>query len=75
MTLRNNSGISEALSSCLLVNGRHFNVYGDAAYILGVWIQTAFNSVGASEAETGYNKDMSAVRVTVEWNYKDLKQL
>ena len=38
-------------------------------------MQTSFNSVGASEAEAGYNKDMSSVRVTVEWNYKDLKQL
>ena len=75
MTLLHNSGISKALSSCLLINGRQFYVYGDAGYILRVWMQTVFNYVGASKAETEYNKDMIAVRVTVEWNYKDLKQL
>ena len=64
MTLLHNIGISEALSSCLLINRKRICMYGDAAYILRVWMQTVFHSVGAIEAEAGYNKDMSAVPVT-----------
>ena len=64
MTFLHNSVISEAVSFCLLINRKRVYMYGDAAYILRVWMQTALHSVGASEAEAGYNKDMSAVRVT-----------
>ena len=75
MTLLHNSRISDRLAECLLVDGRQFYVYGDAAYVLHPWMQTAFNSIALTDEEGEYNTDMSAVRVTVEWNYKDLKQL
>ena len=38
-------------------------------------IQVAFESIDATEARELYNNLMSAVRVTVEWSYKGLKQL
>ena len=37
-------------------------------------MQTAFSSFGASPEQEAYSTAMSAVRVPVEWNYKDLKQ-
>ena len=60
---------------CLHVNERQFYIFGDAAYMLRPWIQVAFPSVGASEAHALYNTLMSAVHVSVDWTYKDLKQL
>ena len=39
------------------------------------WTKSAFPSIGATEAHELYNTLMSAIRVSVEWNYKDLKQL
>ena len=75
LTLLRESGLGESLSNCLNVNGRQFYIFGDAAYMLRPWIQVAFPSIGATEAHGLYNALMSAVRVTVEWNYKDLKQL
>ena len=52
-------------------------MYGDAAHMPRAWMQVAFPWTGAIVEEEFYNTSMSAsaVRVSVEWNYKDLKQL
>lgn len=73
-TLLRQSGLEDRLEQCLLLDGRQFYVYGDAAYMTRPWLQTAFERLGATPSQEAYNKSMSAVRVTVEWNYKDLKQ-
>ena len=75
VTLLREIGIEEGLQSCLLINGRQYYLYADAAYMLRPWMQIAFPRAGATAEEEAYNTRMSAVRVAVEWNYKDLKQL
>ena len=43
--------------------------------MLRPWMQIAFPGTSATAEEEAYNSRMSAVRVAVEWNYKDLKQM
>ena len=43
--------------------------------MIGPWLQVAYPRTGASWDRQKYNTAMSAVRVAVEWNYKDLKQM
>lgn len=75
MTLYRESGLGEVLEAVLVINGKQYCLYGDAAYILRPWLQTAFPRTNASADEIMYNKAMSAVREAVEWTYKDIKQL
>lgn len=75
MTLYRDSGIGEALENVLLIDGKQYCIYGDAAYLLRPWLQTAYPRINATAAELVYNREMSAVREAVEWTYKDVKQL
>ena len=75
MTLYRQSGIDQQLQSHLTIQDRQYCVYGDAAYVLRAWLQTAFPRADATMHQLIYNKDMSAVREAVEWTYKDLKQI
>lgn len=74
-TLLRKSGLEERLQAILLIDGRQFYLYGDAAYMIRPWLQTAFPRVGATEEQLEYDTGTSAVRVSVEWNYKDVKQM
>lgn len=74
LILLRRSGITSILEECLLINERQFCVYGDAAYLLRPWIQKAYDLDTATEEQKLFKKLMSAVRVTVEWNYKYLKK-
>lgn len=75
MTLYRQSGIGDELAAVLLIDGKQYCIYGDAAYLLRPWLQTAHPRLNATAAELMYNKLMSAVRTAVEWTYKDVKQL
>ena len=75
VTLLRHNGISDDLEKCLLIDGQQFYIYGDAAYILRAWIQIAFDQISVNANQGPCNTAMSAVRVFVEWNYKDLKQM
>lgn len=75
LSLLRNSGVADSLASCLLIEKRQFYIYGDPAYMLRPWLQTAFERVGATTERELYNTAMSAVRISVEWNYKYLKQI
>jgi len=75
MTLYRQSNLDSALQEGLSIDGKQYCVYGDSAYLLRPWIQTAYSRVGATQAQQAYNKAMSAVREAVEWTYKDLKQI
>ena len=75
LTLLRQSGLQDSLQNCLHINGRQFYIYVDAAYVLKPWLQVAFPRAGASLERQILNTRMSGVRIAVEWNYKDLKQL
>lgn len=74
MTLFRESGLNDVLRDGLMIGGNQYCLYGDAAYVVRPWLQTAFNRVGATPEQSVYNARMSAVREAVEWTYKDVKQ-
>ena len=75
LTLLGNSGIENILQDCSVVGNQQYSIYGDAAYVLCPWLQTAFPTLTATVAQQAYNKSMSAVREAVEWSYRDIKQM
>lgn len=74
LTLIRMSGFKDALTSRMNVNGRQFHIYGDLAYIVGPYLQRYFHEPGTTKAQRTFNSVISALRVAVEWNYKDHKQ-
>lgn len=73
LTTLRKSGWATKLETNLLVEGRQFYLFGDSAYSLRPWMQRPF--IGNCNGEQNdFNRRMSAVRVSVEHTYKDLKQ-
>ena len=71
--LRKSKWIS-ALKSSLQFDNKQYYIFGDGAYTLQPWLQRP--SLGILDDEkAAFNSQMSSVRVSVEHNYKDLKQL
>lgn len=75
ITLYRQSGLDDILENSLLIDGQQFYIYGDQAYMIRPWLQVAFSRAWASEQQIQFNTAMSSVRETVEWSYKDLKQM
>lgn len=75
LTLLRQSGWEGQLSDILQVNGDQFYVYADSAYMLRPYMIVPYCAMGASVEQMAFNAAMSSVRVAVEWNYKDLKQV
>lgn len=78
LTLNRKAGTDAMLQVGLLVNGVQYSVLGDKAYLLGPWMQVAFPSssgVELQEEKEACKTDMAAVRVAVEWGYKEVKQV
>jgi hypothetical protein len=77
-TLYRKSEMNQHLSQSLTIHGdppRQFCIYGDGAYILRPWLQVGFSPLSATPEQLLYNAEMSAVRVAVEWSYKDVKAM
>ena len=75
MTLYRESGLDVSLQQNMVVDGKQYCLYADAAYILRVYLQVAFPRASATPTHRVYGALMSAVREAVEWTYKDLKQM
>lgn len=75
LTLFRESGWSNVWSECLFIDGEWYYMYGDSVYLLRPWMKRPFTRGVCSEVESAFNTRMSEVRVSVEHNYKDLKQL
>ena len=75
LTLLRESKLQDRLQICLKINGRQFYIYSDAAYMIRPWLQVSYPRTGATLDRQTFNTNMSAVRVAVEWNCKDLKQM
>lgn len=74
MTLHHESQLDETLSEALTIDGHQFYLYGDAAYMLRPWLQTAFDGLLTLQQES-HNDSMKAPRASVEWGFKDVKQV
>lgn len=74
LTMYNESGMDEVLSHSLLIGEHQYCLYGDRAYMLRPWMQVAYTGTVTEEQEA-YNAAMNALRIVVEWGYKDLKQV
>jgi len=74
MTLYRRSNIAADLERSLLIGGRQFYIYGDPAYVLRAYLQTGFQGSALSQEQKDFNKLMSAVRIAVEWAFKDVKK-
>ena len=75
LTLYRESNWGEILEEYLLSDGEYYYIYGDSAYLLRPWMIRPFTRGVCSEQEAAFNTMMSEVRVSVEHNYKDVKQL
>ena len=73
MTLYRVSAMEELLQNCLWIGGKHYCIYGDAAYSLRPWLQVGFPNTFANDQEQLHNTALSVVREAVEWNYKEIK--
>ena len=50
LTHLRNCGTENISQDCLVVGNRQYSIYGDAAYVLRPWLQTAFPTVTATVA-------------------------
>ena len=75
MKLFEDSNLDEILQDTLLINGKQYSIYGDAAYSQRPPLQIAFPRNNATTVQRIYNTRISALREAVEWSYKDIKQI
>lgn len=75
ITLFRKSDLDNLLQNMLHIDSVRYCIYGEAAYMLRPWLQTAFPIVTAEIAELEYNTAMNGDGTAVEWSYKDLKQV
>ena len=53
---------------------RTYQLFGDPAYPLSPWLSAPFPVVAnMTGAEARFNRDMSSVRITVEWGFGKIK--
>jgi len=74
MTLYHESCLDAALASTMTVAVEQFYVYGDAAFMLRPWLQTAFEGL-VTPHQAAHNISMNVPRTAVEWGFKDVKQM
>lgn len=63
------------MEDVLLINGRQYYIYGDSAYLLWPWMVRQFMRELATLEKLLFNTEMISLRIIVEHNYRDLKQL
>lgn len=73
LTLLRNSGWNTKLENCLSTVEKQFYIFGDSAYEIRPWLQRPCRCV-CTDVQKLFSTQMSSVRVSVEHNYKDLKQ-
>lgn len=75
LTLLRQSGWEQVMSDMCNIDGRQYYVYGDSAYLLRPYMQRPFLNGFATAEQLAFNAEMSSLRVLVEHNYRDLKQM
>ena len=59
----------------MLRNGEHFRLYGDPGYANSKFILSPFKLARPGSKRAQFNKDMSALRVSVEWSFGKIVNL
>lgn len=75
LTVLRQSNWEDVMEGSLVIDGIQYYIYGDSAYLLRPWMQRPFVREFATNAQLLFNTEMSSLRVLVEHNYRDLKQL
>jgi len=73
-TLYTQSGIETQLAANSVVDGQHYCLYGDSGYAERDFISIPFQRADLIPAQVAFNKAMSACRVNVEWEFKEIKR-
>lgn len=75
--LLNFTGLDDDLRSGLLIDGTQYYVHGDSAYVNHVraWILCGFPRAYETPFTAAFNRSKNRSRTSVEWSYKDLKQM
>ena len=69
------SGLMEKLRRMTKPDGEPYVIYGDPAYGLNINILAPFKGNNLNAGEKAFNRDMSHVRVSVEWGFGKLSQI
>lgn len=72
-TLYVQSGPDEALPTILGVEGTSYCIHGYSGYSPRWFMEVPFQGGNISPPQAAFNKAMSAVRITVEWIFKEVK--
>lgn len=67
------SNVLDRLRSIVNAYGHPCYVYGDPAYPLTEFIVTGFRGVRLTPEQNDFNREMSALRISVEWGFAILK--
>ena len=70
----NTSGLLPLLQQIVKPNGEPFVLYGNPAYGLTQSILAPFKGAQISANEAAFNKEMSKVRLAVEWGFGKITQ-
>eukprot|EP00171_Calliarthron_tuberculosum_P022181 IDg22181t1 len=68
------SQLEAALRDNLVYEGEQHYIYGDSAYVLRPWLQTAYPRSTATEEQRNLNRSMNGARTAVEWSYGEVKR-
>lgn len=68
-------GMEEVLRDKMVVEGKQYCTYGNAAYPLLPCMCAAHPRRSATADQVDFNVSMNAVRAALEWSYGDVKQL
>ncbi|CAM9181472.1 unnamed protein product, partial [Pylaiella littoralis] len=67
--LLSRSGLNGRLAAVQAGNPVQFKVYGDAAYPVSSHVDRGFRGANLTVAQKTYNRELSKVRVSVEWQF------
>ncbi|CAN0045851.1 unnamed protein product, partial [Pylaiella littoralis] len=73
--LLSRSGLNGRLAALQEGNTTQYRVYGDAAYPILSHVDRGFRGEGLTDAQKAYNKELSKVRVAVEWQFGKVVQI
>lgn len=68
-----NSGVEEQMEEMMLFNGIQYFIHGDSGYSARAYLDVPFSGSNLTPAQKSANCATAAVRVTVEWMYKEVK--
>ena len=67
------SGLEANMGEVMLVSGTQNKIYGDSGYNWRVFMGIPFQVSALNNYQTAFNTSMSAVRIKVEWIFKEVK--